>query len=112
MLSAGVLGGLVADLYGAANVREIAFSFREPVLLGDVITCSALPADATPEQGETLLELQCLRASGEVAVAGSARVIGGPRHERSTPLGDAYPCRCGGPTPTRSGTSTTGSRSR
>ena len=78
MLSAGVLGGLVADLYGAANVREIAFSFREPVLLGDVIVCSALPADAPPERGETLLGLQCLRASGDVAVAGSARVIGGP----------------------------------
>ena len=78
MLSAGVLGGLVADLYGAANVREIAFSFREPVLLGDVIICTALPADAPPERGETLLGLQCLRASGDVAVAGSARVIGGP----------------------------------
>lgn len=74
MFPAGVLGGLVADAYGAGCIREISFRFREPVLLGDTITCRVEPAVEQEPADELVLDLSCERGTGEIAISGSARV--------------------------------------
>ena len=74
MLLAGFLGGQVSDIYGAESVRSIAFRFREPVFLGEAVTCHVNALGTTSQDGKLELELGCLRADGLVAVSGTACV--------------------------------------
>lgn len=76
MLPAGLLGGQVADLYGAERVRRVSFSFRELVFVGDTITTRVEPTDGPAPDGALTLDLACLRGDGRTAVSGSAVIAG------------------------------------
>jgi acyl dehydratase len=72
MLTAGHLGALLAEAYGAGAIRELVFRFRDRVWLGDTITCTA-----TEDAGQDGVELILVATnqSGGVVVDGSASVL-------------------------------------
>jgi len=74
MFQAGLLGGMLADVHGAANVRRVSFDFRELVYVGDGIACGISAAAREVDRGLREVELECRRGDGAVALSGSATV--------------------------------------
>jgi acyl dehydratase len=75
MLAAGILGGYLVGLFGAAAIRRFGVRFEEQAWPGDVLSyggrVSAVAGDAVE------LELVVRRQTGAVHVTGWATVVGG-----------------------------------
>ena len=80
MLSAGLLASALTRWFGPGCVRRFSVRFRSPVWPGDVLTASCksldLPAGVAERQMADLV-LELTRASGEVVLSGTARVLTG-----------------------------------
>ena len=86
MLSAGLLASALTRWFGPGSVRRFSVRFRSPVWPGDVLTASCksidLPAGEAGQTADLVLELA--RASGEVVLSGTARVLAGADRDRAT----------------------------
>lgn len=80
MLSAGLLASALTFWFGEGSVRRYKVRFHSPVWPGDVLTARCSGIEATLGGGpnwmaDLVLELQ--RASGDVVLSGTARVLTG-----------------------------------
>jgi acyl dehydratase len=77
MHQAALLATFATDWLGPENVRRIHVRFREQVWPDDVLTCSGTVTAVNPVEGGQMVtvELQCLRQTGGVAIAGSAEFL-------------------------------------
>jgi acyl dehydratase len=73
MLPASVLTDHAIAWLGAAAVRSSRVRFRAPVVAGDSVTLRAVATGVETAGGEerVAVEVTCLRADGEVAIAGT-----------------------------------------
>jgi acyl dehydratase len=78
-----LLGSWAVSWLGPDAVRRLRVRFREPVVVGDTLTCTGTLAELRDEDGERLadLELTCTRQTGGVAAQGWATFC----LERSSP---------------------------
>lgn len=77
MYQAALLATFATDWLGADTVRRYSVRFKEQVWPGDALTCrgrvTSVESDADGLAVE--VDLQCVRHTGGVAIAGSARFI-------------------------------------
>lgn len=75
MLPAGLLAGYATSFFGASAVRRYAARFREQVWPGDLLVLSGEILEQTATAAGTqrvVLELECTREGGGVAVSATA----------------------------------------
>lgn len=80
MHQAALLATFATDWLGPNNVRRFLVRFRDQVWPGDVLTCSAIvrAIEERPEGRVALLDLDCVRQTGAVAISGEAEFLLAP----------------------------------
>ena len=76
MLTAGILGQVIARWAGPINVRRFGARFSKPVLPKDVLTCGAKVAKVYEDKGLPRADLDCTvqNARGDTVLTGSATI--------------------------------------
>lgn len=77
MLTMGMTGRVVTNMFGAENVRKFGVRFTNQVWPGDTLTGKATVEEIREENGQTLvdLKLETVNQDGKTVVLGSATAI-------------------------------------
>lgn len=74
MLTMGMTGRIVTDMFGVTNVKKYGVRFTNQVWPGDTLKTKATVADIREENGETLVDvsLETTNQKGQTVITGSA----------------------------------------
>lgn len=74
MLTMGMTGRIVTDLFGVANVKKYGVRFTNQVWPGDSLTARATVADIREENGETVadISIETTNQKGQTVITGNA----------------------------------------
>ena len=77
MFQAALLATFATDWLGTENVRRFGVRFKEQVWPGDELTCTGIVTKVEPtDEGElVVVELNCTRQPGGVAIVGTASFL-------------------------------------